>query len=40
MFADCEGCCNCTELEDGYYCERYGKEIDRVNSCEDWNEDD
>lgn len=37
MFADCEGCSNCTETENGYICERYGTDIDRVHSCEDSN---
>ena len=38
MFADCEGCVNCTETEEYYYCERYGMDIDCVQECEVWNE--
>ena len=37
MFADCEGCVNCTEMEDRHYCERYGTDIDRIHSCEEWD---
>lgn len=40
MFADCEGCYNCTETEDGYFCERYGTEIDRIHQCEEWDEEE
>lgn len=41
MFADCEGCVNCTETSEGYYCEWFGTDINRVNSCHNWsNEDD
>ena len=40
MFADCEGCINCTENEDGYFCEKYGTDITRVHNCEEWNEDE
>lgn len=41
MFADCEGCYNLTENEDGIYtCDRYcGEEIDRIFSCEEWEEE-
>lgn len=36
MFCECEGCINCTEMEDGsWYCERYGEEIGSVPYCED-----
>ena len=35
LFADCEGCINCTETEDGYWCERYGTDIHRVHGCEE-----
>lgn len=38
MFADCEACYNCVETEDGYYCERYGTDINCVQDCEEWQE--
>lgn len=40
MFADCEGCYNLTETENGFYCERYGTEIGRIDSCEERNEEE
>lgn len=41
MFADCEGCTNCTENLDGTYtCERYGSEISRIHYCEDTNKEE
>lgn len=35
MFADCEYCCNCTQQEDCYFCEVYGRDIEEVNYCEE-----
>lgn len=40
MFADCEGCCNLFETEDGYECNRYGCDINRVFSCNEWEDED
>lgn len=38
-FADCEGCIECTEYDEYFYCERYGQEISRVNCCDGCDDD-
>lgn len=41
MFADCEGCPNLTETEDGYICERFcGTDIDRIHDCDEWKDEE
>ena len=41
MFADCEGYPNLTETENGYTCERYYvDDIDQIDNCEEWKEEE